>query len=330
MSGLQVSLIILTVSLGAFNFFLCVSILGGITKDRRAVTKRISFLSDSKNPIAVKVNESKRKRKLSIDEKAKGSAIAQWAKKKKIMDIIFNELVLADIMMKPEEFCIIWISMAFIPAGLAALFNAGIMPALTLAVLGTVLPLIFIKTKKGKRVKVFESQLGDTLIVICNCLRSGFSFQQSMETIARDMPAPIGIEFARVCNEIKYGATLEDALVNMTKRVKSPDLMLVVSAVCIQRTTGGNLSKILDTISVTIKDRLKIKGEITAITAQGRMSGLIIGALPVVLAAVLMVVNPDYMQVFFTTTPGKIMLTVSVVMEVIGFFAIRKVVTIEY
>jgi tight adherence protein B len=151
-----------------------------------------------------------------------------------------------------------------------------------------------------------------------------------MENVANDMPAPIGMEFGRVCNEIRYGATLDEALNNMVDRVKSPDLMLVVSAVLIQRTTGGNLSEILSTISNTIRERIKIKGEISSITAQGRMSGLIIGALPVGVAAILMVVNPEYMSTFFTTTAGNIMLIISVVMEILGFFAIRKVVTIEY
>ena len=106
--------------------------------------------------------------------------------------------------------------------------------------------------------------------------------------------------------------------------------MLVVSAVLIQRTTGGNLSEILSTISNTIRERIKIKGEISSITAQGRMSGLIIGSLPIAVAAILMVVNPDYMSTFFTTTAGNIMLIISVVMEILGFIAIRKVVSIEY
>ena len=204
------------------------------------------------------------------------------------------------------------------------------MPCATLAAVGAFLPILFVKIKKGRRIKNFESQLGDTLIMMCNGLRSGFSFQQAMENVANDMPAPIGIEFGRVCNEIRYGATMEEALSNMVDRVKSPDLMLVVSAVLIQRTTGGNLSEILTTISQTIRDRIKIKGEISSITAQGRMSDMIIGALPICIAVVLMVINPDYMSTFFTTSTGKIMLAVSVVMEILGFFAIRKVVTIEY
>ena len=249
---------------------------------------------------------------------------------KKLMDTVFNELVLAGIMMGPEEFTIMWICLTFGPSGISALLGANPIASITMAVLGCVVPLLFINFKKGKRRKAFEAQLSDALMVICNCLRSGLSFQQAIETIAKDMPAPIGVEFSRVCSEIQYGETLETALNNMANRIKSSDLLIAVSAVSIQRQTGGNLSKILDTISVTIKDRLKIKSEISALTAQGRTSGMIIGALPIVVAGMLMIIASDYMSMFFTTKVGRIMLVVAAVMEVLGFFAIRKVVSIEY
>lgn len=329
MNGLQISIVILSVAFGLFGFILTVSVMGGLTQDKRRVEKRVDKISSKKSGLTLQIQQKQKERKSSILNRAAGGG-KQSVKRKKLMDTIFNELILADIMMKPEEFCLIWLVLTFVPAGLAALFQLGIMPCATLAALGAFLPIVFIKIKKGKRTKAFEAQLGDTLIMMCNGLRSGFSFQQSMENVAKDMPAPIGMEFGRVCNEIRYGATMEDALNNMVDRVKSPDLMLVVSAVLIQRTTGGNLSEILSTISNTIRDRIKIKGEISSITAQGRMSGLIIGALPVGIAAILMVVNPEYMSTFFTTTAGNVMLIVSVVMEILGFLAIRKVVTIEY
>ncbi len=329
MNGLQISIIILSVSFGLFSFFLWLSIIGTATEGRRKVEKRMDKIASKKSGLTLQIQEKKKERKSSILKRAMDGS-KQSVQRKKLMDTIFNELILADIMMKPEEFCLIWLVLTFVPAGLAALFKAGLMPSATLAAVGAFLPILFIKIKKGKRIKAFEGQLGDTLIMICNGLKSGFSFQQTMENVANDMPPPIGIEFGRVCNEIRYGATMEEALNNMVDRVKSPDLMLVVSAVLIQRTTGGNLSEILTTISQTIKERIQIKGEISSITAQGRMSGMIIGALPICIAAVLMVVNPDYMSTFFTTTVGKIMLAVSAVMEIIGFFAIRKVVTIEY
>ncbi len=330
MNGLQISIIILSVSFGLFSFFLWVSIAGTVTKDRRDVEKRVDKIYSRKSGLTLQLQEKKKKRKISILNRATNDGGKQSVQRKKLMDTIFNELILADIMMKPEEFSMIWLLLTFVPAGLAALFQAGMMPSITLAVVGAFLPIIFIKIKKDNRRKAFEAQLSDTLIMICNGLRSGFSFQQAMENVANDMPPPIGIEFGRVCNEIRYGATMEDALNNMVERVKSADFMLVVSAVLIQRTTGGNLSEILSTISDTIRDRIKIKGEINSITAQGRMSGMIIGALPICIAAILMVVNPEYMSTFFTTSAGNIMLAVSIVMEVLGFFAIRKVVTIEY
>ena len=330
MNGLQISIIFISVAFGLFGFILFVSVAGTVTKDRRDVEKRVGRLSNKASGLTLQLQEKQKKRRNSIIKRATDGSGRQSVQKKKLMDTIFNELILADIMMKPEEFCMIWLLLTFVPAGLAALFQAGMMPSVTLAAIGAFLPILFIKIKKGNRIKAFEAQLGDTLIMMCNGLRSGFSFQQAMENVASDMPAPIGIEFGRVCNEIRYGATMEEALNNMSERVKSPDLMLVVSAVLIQRTTGGNLSEILTTISQTIRDRIKIKGEINSITAQGRMSGMIIGALPICIAAVLMVVNPEYMETFFTTAAGNIMLAVSIVMEVLGFFAIRKVVTIEY
>ncbi len=330
MNGLQISIVILSVAFGLFGFVLYVSIAGTVTKDRRDVEKRVNVIANKKTTLSLQIQEKQKKRKLSILKRATNDNGKQSAHKKRLMDTIFNELILADIMMKPEEFSIIWLLLTFVPSGLAALFQAGLMPSVTLAAVGAFLPILFIKIKKGKRIKAFEAQLGDTLVMMCNGLRSGFSFQQAMENVASDMPAPIGVEFGRVCNEIRYGATLDDALNNMVERIKSPDLMLVVSAVLIQKTTGGNLSEILSTISETIRDRIKIKGEISSITAQGRMSGMIIGALPICIAAILMVINPEYMSTFFTTSVGNIMLIVSIVMEIIGFFAIRKVVTIEY
>lgn len=330
MNGLQISIIILAVAIALFNFFLWVSIMGTATQGRRIVEKRVNKIASKKSGLTLQLQQKKKERKSSILKRAVDGNGKQSVQRKKLMNTIFNELILADIMMKPEEFCIIWIVLTFVPAGLAALFQLGLMPSATLAVIGAFLPVVFIKVKKDKRKKAFEAQLSDTLIMMCNGLRSGFSFNQVMENVANDMPPPIGIEFGRVCNEIRYGATMEEALNNMCDRVKSADLLLVVSAVLIQRTTGGNLSEILSTISNTIRERIKIKGEINSITAQGRMSGLIIGALPIGIAAVLMVVNPEYMSTFFTTTAGNIMLIVSVVMEVVGFFAIRKVVTVEY
>lgn len=327
MIGLQTRILFLVFSLALFNFFFWSAIIGNVTKNRRKVSERIEKIEGKPGNIFDGINQKRQKKKKDIETVAKN---AQSAQKQKLMNMIFNELVLADIMMKPEEFCMIWIMLAFGPSSISALLSANIISSITLAVVGMVAPIMWIKVKKKKRTKVFESQLGDALLIMCNCLRSGLSFQQALDNIANEMPPPISIEFSRVSNEIRYGSTLEDALNHMVARVKSPDLMLAVSAVNIQRQTGGNLSYILDSISDTIKERLRIKGEINSITAQGRMSGLIIGGLPVAVAIFLFIATPDYMMVFFTTLAGKIMIAVAVVMEIIGFLLIRKVVTVEY
>ncbi len=327
MTGLQISIIAMTILITVLVFLMVTAIMGKATEDSRTVSRRVERIRGKEKSVFEGFAEERKKRKNSIVESARSG---RSLRKKKLMDVIFNELILADIMMKPEEFSVMWLVLVFGPSSLAALFIGNMLSSATLALAGAILPILFIKSKKKKRTKQFETQLGDALIIVCNCLRSGLTFQQAMETIGNEMAAPISVEFSRVVNEIKYGSTLEDALNNMVNRVKSADLMLAVSAINVQRQTGGNLSEILDTISKTIKERMRIKKTISALTAQGRISGLIIGSLPIALGGLLMVINPDYMMVFFTTTAGKIMLAVSAVMESIGFAFIRKVVTIEY
>ena len=327
MNGFQISMLLLTFSIAMFIFSIIVCVVSTVTKERRQVETRIEKMKPESLDIGRRIKDKREARRLKIESKAKSG---QSLRRKKLMDTIFNELILADILMGPEEFTILWIVLTFVPGALVALLGFNPIASIGLGIMGCLGPIIVISIKKNKRRKAFEAQLSDALMVICNCLRSGLSFQQSIETIANDMPAPIGVEFSRAVSEINYGATMEEALNNMVKRIKSPDLMIAISAVSVQRQTGGNLSKILDTISETIRDRLKIKSEINALTAQGRTSGMLIGALPVMILFMLMVISPDYVETFFATKTGNAMLAVAAIMEIIGFFAIRKVVTIEY
>ena len=224
----------------------------------------------------------------------------------------------------------LWVVLIFVPGGLAALLNSNPIPSFTLVVLGAVLPPVYIQKQKKKRMIQFENQLGDVLAIVSNCLRSGLTFQQAMENIAKEMPDPIAREFGRAVREIKYGNTVEKALHNMTVRIKSADLMLTVSAVLIQRQVGGNLSEVLDNISETIKERLKIKDEIRVLTATGRISGTVIGMLPVGIGVILLLLNPDYITLFFETSMGKMLLVLAGVLELIGFLFVKKIVTVKY
>lgn len=318
MNGLQISAILLCICASALVFLLSFIILFHSGKKRRTVVKRVAHFTE------------KPKSAVSILKRKNKTSPLSGIKNFKLLDIIENELLLANIIIKPEEFFIIWLLIMFVPGGLVVLFTSQLIPSATLVLLGTILPPVYIKSQKKKRTILFESQLGDTLVIISNCIRSGLTFQQALETTVEQMEPPISQEFNRVIREVKFGNTLEKALNNMANRVGSADLTLAVTATNIQRQTGGNLSVILDTISTTIKERQKIKSEIRVLTSTGRISGIVIGSLPIVIAVILLLINPSYIMNFFESSLGSAMLIVAAVMEIIGFIVVRKIINIKY
>lgn len=204
---------------------------------------------------------------------------------------------------------------------------------------GLRIPRMYVKTMAKKRMQAFDAQLSDTLNLWVNALRSGYSVLQAMEAIATELPAPVSAEFERVVQEVRLGLSVEQALGNMYRRVPSEDLDLVITAVNIQREVGGNLAEVLDTISYTIRERVRIKGEIRTLTAQGRVSGWIISLLPIVLGFVLYLINPEYVSqlwikeepwIFPNVIPcGWLVLAASLLTIGAGAYAISKIVDIE-
>jgi tight adherence protein B len=186
----------------------------------------------------------------------------------------------------------------------------------------------FVKFRISQRLKAFNDQLGDTISLLANSLRSGYSLLQSMELVSRESPDPIGAEFKRVVREVGLGLTPQDALNNLLRRMPSDDLDLLITAINIQYEVGGNLAQILDTISHTIRERVRIKGEIQVLTAQGRVSGYIISALPGLIAVVVTLINPSYMSVLWDF-PWVIMPICGGILVFSGFMIIRKIVNIE-
>lgn len=248
----------------------------------------------------------------------------------KINKILAEELEKCDISKKTEDFIIIWIVVTFVPGLLFMLIFKNQLIAPMLMIIGAVAPIMYMKSKQKKRRDMFESQLSDALMIASNCLKSGLTFNQAMDTISSECDDPIKSEFKRTVNEITFGSSQDEALEAMAKRVKSEDFDLVVSAVSIQRQTGGNLSEILDTIAGTIRERYKIRGEIRTLTGQGRVSGLIIGSLPVALLLIMSLINKELIMTLFTTSTGNILLLLSVGLETIGAIAINKIVTIKF
>ena len=242
---------------------------------------------------------------------------------------IEHKLIQAALPMRGAEFMVICLGTALVGAVAFLLLSGKMLLGLIGAVVGFGIPLLILKVKIDKRRKAFDDQLGDTIIQISNALRTGYSFMQAIEMVSREMPKPIGEEFARVLKEMNLGVTTEEALNNMAKRVNSDDLDLVITAVLIQRQVGGNLAVVLDSIATTIRERIKIKGHIRTLTAQGKISGIIIGMLPIVMAGVVYMLNPEYIKILFIHPMGKAMLAAGIVSQIIGMFIIRKIINID-
>jgi len=181
----------------------------------------------------------------------------------------------------------------------------------------------------GGRLSAFNKQLADTITLLSNSLRAGSSFLQSIELVSRETPDPMGEEMGRVVREVNLGLGMEEALSNLVRRIRSDDLDLMVTAIGVQQQVGGNLAEILDTIAFTIRERVRIKGEINTLTAQGRYSGYLVAFLPIGIMITLNFINPEFMQPLFTQLLGQILLGVGAVMMIIGFIAIQKITNIK-
>lgn len=256
---------------------------------------------------------------------------------------IARDLARADLKLTAGEFVLLKVLGALVMAVIAAWLSAQFLGAFSFpaavgamvfgGALGSFLPDLYVKFRAKRRVAKFNDMLADTCAMLASSLRSGYSLLQSMDLVAREGSGPVASEFRRVVQEVGLGLSTEAALANLLRRVPSDDLDLMITAINIQHEVGGNLSQILDSIAHTIRERVRIKGEIRTLTAQGRISGYVITGLPIALAIFLTVINPGYMAPIFTFgMPPEawccLPLT-SGVMIVIGYVAIMKIVDIE-
>jgi tight adherence protein B len=190
-------------------------------------------------------------------------------------------------------------------------------------------PWVYVSLLRGRRLRAFNDQLSDTINLMVNGIRAGYSVMQAMEAVSEEMGPPVSIEFGRVVREVQLGLTLEQALDNMMRRITSDDLDMMVTAIKVQREVGGNLAEVLDAISYTIRERVRIKGEIRALTSYGRGAGNLLSALPVLLSGLIYLITPDFMSQLFEDPCGWIMIGVSIVNIIVGYLVIRKIVNIE-
>jgi len=240
-----------------------------------------------------------------------------------------NELYMANLMLRADEFIAAWVAVTVLIPGLALFLGAEPVTVAAMIIICAAAPIVAVKLIKKQRLNKLDSQLVDALAVMCGALRAGFSFQKALETIAGEMPDPISREFGRLSREINLGMPMELSFSRLVERTRNRDLEMALYSVLVQRQVGGNLVEVLDNVADTVRQRMKIKGDIKVLTASGTISGYVIGLLPVILMLILMVINPGYMEMFFVTSLGRLMLLAAVVLELIGFLVVKRIVTIK-
>lgn len=236
-------------------------------------------------------------------------------------------LLRADWRWKPAEFMVAQGLAAGMGLGVAVIWAQSLW--WLLLILGWVVPHFLLSRAEKLRLKTFDQQLPDALAIIANSLRSGYSFLQAMDVVSREMPPPICKEFGMVIRETRVNIPLDESLGNLVQRLKSADLDLVVTAVLIQRQVGGNLSEVLEKISGTIKERVRLQGEIRTLTTQGRFSGWIVSLLPLGLAVLMQVVSPGFLKPMYTHPLGYVLIGIGIIMEGIGIMVIKGMVNLE-
>ncbi|KDR93779.1 tight adherence protein B [Peptoclostridium litorale DSM 5388] len=241
-----------------------------------------------------------------------------------------NKLAMAGILFTVEEFLLASFGAVLLSLYLGYKMSSSIIGGIVLSLVVVISIVMIVKLKEKKRIEEFNRQLGDAMDMMSGTLRAGYSFMQAMDTVAREMPKPISREFSKVIREMQMGMPLEKAFEDLLGRVRTDDLELLVTSVLIHRQIGGNLAEILENISSTIRERIKLKGEIKVMTAQARASGIVVSLLPFGFAVIITMINPNHMATLFSDRLGIIMVMMAILGQFVGFLIVRKIMDIKY
>ena len=247
----------------------------------------------------------------------------KYFQKKKVL------LTQARLLIKPEEFFGICMIVAFILGLIFFLLFGNIIFGVLGFIVGFKIPAMYVKNIKKTRAKKLNNQLPEALSVLANGLRAGLSFNQAMMIAGKEMENPIAEDLNRVVHENVLGKEMEEALKDFAERTADDDVEILVTAILIQRQVGGNLSEILDIISNTIRERVKLKGDIRTMTAQAKLSAVIIGLIPPIIVGILYMLNREFMMPLFTTLAGNFMIAFAVIMQSIGIFILVKILDLK-
>lgn len=322
--------ILLAVLVYLTTFFIIIALFGYLRKDRSRVTGRLELIR------AVQNDEEDDELIVVPKKEAQGfgplNRYFNWAE---------GKLERARLLYRPQEFLAISVLTSLLVLMLAFMgfkntfifFGVGtigyILLILISAVVGFLLPQFYLSIKEGKQRQLLSSQVGDMLMLLANYLRAGHGFTRAMEIVSREIPPPLSEEIKKFVKDITLGRTIEVALEELEKRTGDEDLGLAITAINIQHEVGGNLSEILDKINHTVRERVRLKGEIKTLTAQGRLTAIIISLLPIVLAVIIFCISPDFLKILFSQSVGRMMLIFALAAQVLGIFLIRKIVQIQ-
>jgi len=300
-----------------------IGVITSLSSEKSLVDERIGQVTESGRPI---ISEKERSKPLTdwLNQQVAGSSYGNR---------VARDLARADLKMKPGEYVTLMFIAAF-GVALIAWFIGGrsYWFGAIGGIFGFMLPGMYVRRQQGQRLIKFSDQLPDMLNLVVNGLRAGYSTMQAMESVSKELPTPICDEFRRVVQEMQLGISMESALENLLRRIPSDDLDLVITAVNVQREVGGNLAEILDTISHTIRERIRVKGEIRVLTTQVMYSGKFLAILPLIVIAVLYVMNREYMMEFFKPESGicgYIALGIGAVLIFLGYITMTKIAQIE-
>ncbi|HET6814492.1 MAG TPA: type II secretion system F family protein, partial [Actinomycetota bacterium] len=244
-------------------------------------------------------------------------------------ETFLDRLEAAGLNMRVAEFVLISLGSAFIPPLLVLILTQNLLFAALTVLVGTAAPLLWLAVLASRRQAKFDEQLPSTLQLVSGALQAGHSLQQAVDTVVHEAADPIAAEFQRVLTEARLGRPLEEAFEAMAKRTKSVDFEWTVMAIRLQRQVGGNLAEVLSTVSQTIRDRYALKRQIKALSAEGRLSSVILSVLPVLLFAGLLLLNPVFLRPLYTTTVGIMMMAGAAVLMIIGVFWLKKTTEIK-
>jgi len=317
--------------IGIAAFLGVAALVGGLAIAFRGETgskmeDRLDLLTGTNTPAAAKKGLKSEAAVLAQPLDSVPGLLEIWMNRFGNVGLLFEQ---ADTSLTVSRLGLISLFLALAGAGLGAATRMSPVLIVVLALFMALVPVFWLLRRRKKRLKAFAVQLPDALEMLAQALRAGQSLGSGFSMVSTEMSAPIGREFGRVFEEQNLGVSLEESLENITDRIPNLDLKFFATAIILQRQTGGDLAEILDKIGSLIRERFQIWGQVQALTGEGRLSGIVLMALPVVLFFAVYYLNPDYVMLLFTDTMGKQMLAVGIFLQVVGALVIRKIINIK-